>query len=329
MRRGHSTVPPSPGTSPIWTCGSAKTAFSPAKTRSQHRAMVQPRPMAGPCTTAIDGWGRLVSVRNTRAPMRATSSLSTSPSYIWRMKLMSPPAQNARPAPSRTRTRTAAELAMRSRASPRAWYRGQSMAFSCSGRSKVRTPTPVGVNSNRSPGRAGPMMSLVPTHFLSLMAAAESRALGHLEAEPGDVDHADVDGRPADVDGAGPGHGVRAAAGRPQEELGDVADREGQLEHSGGDRPGAAVHGIGHVDDLEQAVASGAEDRRPDGALTVRPAEQGRDLGAGHGHRGDPAEPEGRFQEVDEEVVIPRGDGGVVQPGRHRATPGRRRAGRP
>src|SRR5205814_84889 len=157
-----------PGTSPIWTCGSAKTAFSPAKTRSPHRAMVQPRPMAGPCTTAIDGWGRFVSVRNTRAPMRATSSLSTSPSYIWRMKLMSPPAQNARPAPSRTRTRTAPELAMRSSASPRAWYRGQSMAFSCSGRSKVSTPTPAGVNSNRSPGRAGPMMSLVPTHFLSL-----------------------------------------------------------------------------------------------------------------------------------------------------------------
>ena len=54
---GHSTAPPSPATSPTWTCVSANTASSAAMTMSQNRAMVAPRPMAYPCTTQMIGCG--------------------------------------------------------------------------------------------------------------------------------------------------------------------------------------------------------------------------------------------------------------------------------
>jgi hypothetical protein len=130
------------------------SASSAAMTRSAHRAMSDPPPTHQPCTCATTGFGlrhRLMicgtgPVNGLVTPIMSLPG-SQRPSVLRRsFQCASPsekskPAQNARPAPRSTMTRTASSrFAIRTAASISAGI-GGTIVFKRSGRSRVMAAT--------------------------------------------------------------------------------------------------------------------------------------------------------------------------------------------
>src|SRR5271170_7447571 len=133
------------------------------------------------------------------------------------MRLTSPPAQNAPPAPVSTTQPTASSVSTRARTVPRADSMASEKAFRRSGRFIVITATPSSISASRS---SVPVSSAVMSSFLAVEADA--------------TDHSrPADGQPGDGDG----RDSLAVTGPRRHELQPLAD-VWQLYHRGGPAAG-------------------------------------------------------------------------------------------
>ena len=97
------------GTMPSFTSVNPNIASSAATTMSQTAARPAPPPSAAPCTRPISGTGEPVErVEHRRHPLRVRRFSSRVASTRSAITARSPPAQNTRPAPESTATRTSA-----------------------------------------------------------------------------------------------------------------------------------------------------------------------------------------------------------------------------
>src|ERR1700722_7779566 len=140
---------------PTDTSGSTKLARGEPIRMSAHEAMTAPAPMAGPSTTAMDGWGRSSSSPKTRRASswrRASASAASAPDSAA-SSVTSAPAQNARSlADISTITETPGSAPTRSNAAPISLYKADDSAFT-GGRSSVTVATRSAI-STRTPSDA-------------------------------------------------------------------------------------------------------------------------------------------------------------------------------
>ena len=130
---------------PTLTKLKTKRAVSAASAKSQASTNEQAMPATTPLTAAIIGFSRRSSASTTSAPCsvrwRPTSALRPSrPGSL--MRLMSAPAENARPAPVSTITRTSSSSSACATSSGSRSFISGSSALSCSGRLSVIVAMP-------------------------------------------------------------------------------------------------------------------------------------------------------------------------------------------
>ena len=98
---GQIAAPPSPATSPTWTCGSRMIASSAMTITSQSSAIDAPRPTAGPFNAHTIGTSTSSMSQTICLPSRR-SSFSRSGARSAGNQAMSPPAEKAEPDPVST-----------------------------------------------------------------------------------------------------------------------------------------------------------------------------------------------------------------------------------
>ena len=144
VRRVSRYRPPVSGTRPTLTKAWLNCALSATSTRSHASARFIPAPTAAPFTAAMTGFSSrssgistVVSIRCSL--LRPASGVGSAAASISRI---SPPAQNARPAPVRMTARTAASAASAGISAASSRCIGWLNAFSASGRFSVTVATP-------------------------------------------------------------------------------------------------------------------------------------------------------------------------------------------
>src|SRR3990172_9531032 len=124
------------------TNGRPKRAPRTAILRSQPRARQHPPPTASPLIRATEGNGISLRAWKTSRNTPTPSSAFRGSAFAAWISEKSPPAQNALPAPVRTRTRADSSWASSLRAWSSSWPSARDSALRRSGRLRVRVTTP-------------------------------------------------------------------------------------------------------------------------------------------------------------------------------------------
>ncbi len=150
-RRTRVSKPPQSGISPIFTKLSENSVFSQPRRMSQARAIFMPPPAAGPLTPAITGCGMARSRLTTCSTVARWLSRTEVSLFSCHLAIasISPPAQNARPAPVITIQRTFGSVSNPRSPSSRTSRMLPARAFMAPGLFKVMVATRP-VTSNRT-----------------------------------------------------------------------------------------------------------------------------------------------------------------------------------